>query len=179
MPMTIKFQEDERESYIKHLLRTSGAGAGAGGLAYGLASEALLRRMGHTPGTRVLPYFAAAKGLGKGALVGAGIGAFTKPRKIKRTPTEELSAKLDRLILFAADPRPRNDLGMFTDQEGGPDPNAMYRTYHYPPPPQRTPGPLSIATNAAIGSVAGTGALTAATLGGKALIDKLRKVKMK
>lgn len=44
-----------------------------------------------------------------------------------------ISAALDDLIQFE-DPRPRNPLGEFTGQEeGGPDPNAMVKTYRIAP----------------------------------------------
>jgi hypothetical protein len=93
-------------------------------------------------------------------------------------PIEELSTKLDNLIEFGADPRPRNQLGMFTQgQEGGPDPNAMVRTYHMPPPQQQAP-----ASGTGVGNVALTAAIagatgTAATLGIKELVERLKKVK--
>lgn len=41
-----------------------------------------------------------------------------------------LSAKLDELIELGDDPRPRNSLGMFADQqEGVADPNSMVKVY--------------------------------------------------
>lgn len=51
---------------------------------------------------------------------------------------KEMSTMLDDLIQFQTDPRPRNNLGEFSgQQEGGPDPNAMYQTYRVAP---NTPG---------------------------------------
>jgi hypothetical protein len=107
-----------------------------------------------------------AGGVGAGAGLGAGLALRGGNNR------QNYIAKLDRLIQFQ-DPRPRNKLGEFTgSQEGGPDPNAMFRTY-------QNPGPRlgSIAASAAIGGAAGT----AAGEGVKHGIEKikaLRKVKV-
>lgn len=89
----------------------------------------------------------------------------------------KFSKALDDLIQFQGDPRPRNNLGMFTDPgEGGPDPNAMVKTYRIAPAqPGMSPnkeghsllglGGLAVAGGAAggfggaIGGVAGKAAL--------------------
>jgi|SRR5262245_31271553 len=81
-----------------------------------------------------------------GVLPGWLIDRSRKQHNIERTKEEHrypanlgkgpqlMSEKLENLIQFGSDPRPRNDLGMFTSQqEGGPDPNAMVRTYGLPP----------------------------------------------
>jgi len=45
-----------------------------------------------------------------------------------------ISGQLDDLIQLGSDPRPRNNLGEFSGQEeGGPDPNAMVKTYRVAP----------------------------------------------
>jgi hypothetical protein len=91
---------------------------------------------------------------------------------VKTGRVTQLSAMLDHLINFAADTRPRNDVGQFTQQEGGPDPNAMYRTYRQPAP--RQPGLVDTAATAAVGGTIGT----AATLGTKGLWNALKKIKL-
>lgn len=78
-----------------------------------------------------------------------------------------LSAKLDDLINFE-DPRPRNKLGEFSGQEeGGPDPNAMYKTYQ-------------VARKGGTFLGAGVAGGVAGAAGGqlyRELIDKLKKIK--
>ena len=67
-------------------------------------------------------------------------------------------------ILFGSDPRPRNQLGMFTDgEEGGPNPNTIWQTYKQP---------------AMAGAVGGTAAAAGGT-GLRALMDKLKNRKVK
>jgi hypothetical protein len=125
----IQFQTSEEVDAARrrHLKRTAliGAGAGAaslGGVNYLLTHRYLGRKLGA----------AAAVGGGiKGGLYGGatglGIGLLTRPKKVKRT--EEFSAKLDDLIEFAVDPRQRNELGEYSNEPPGPDPNAMEKTY--------------------------------------------------
>jgi hypothetical protein len=71
-----------------------------------------------------------AKVAGAGLLVG---GAVATPDWMLRQNTQTMGAWIDDIINFA-DPRPRNPLGEFTGQEGGPDPNAMASVYKMPPP---------------------------------------------
>ena len=92
----------------------------------------------------------------------------------RRISGYRFSEWLDDLIKFGADPRPRNDLGMFTSQgEGGPDPNAMVRVYHMPPPqpPQTTFNPVNVAGTAAL--AAGAGTLT--TIATRDLVAQIKK----
>ena len=66
--------------------------------------------------------------------------------------------------LFGSDPRPRNQLGMFTDgEEGGPNANTIWQTYKQP---------------AMAGAVGGTAA-AGAGMGLRALMDKLKNRKVK
>lgn len=78
---------------------------------------------------------------------------------------KKLSSMLNDLIELQGDPRPRNNLGEFTDQsQGGPNPNSMYKTYTIAP---QTPGmspnksmispdTKKLATVALLGGAAGT-----------------------
>lgn len=154
----------------KHLRQTTARGALAAGAGFGGASYLLARPLLGNKAALIPAAIAATRAGAVGGAAGLGYGLLTRPKKIK--PEEQLSVKLDRLINFAADTRPRNDYGEFTQQEGGPDPNAMYRTYHAPPPPK--PDLLGTAATAAVGGSIGT----AATLGTKGLIDRLKKVKL-
>jgi hypothetical protein len=83
------------------------------------------------------------------------------PTMVFRNQAHMLSAKLDELISFAADPRPRNPLGEFSPQNsGGPDPNAMATVYKMPQlQPQQQGGlPGSAATLLAGGALGAVGA---------------------
>lgn len=72
-------------------------------------------------------------------------------------------AQLDRIINFGPDPRPRNPLGEFSgDDDGTPSPHAMKITY-------------GGARNAVLGGAAAGVTGAGATVGLKALIEKLRK----
>lgn len=62
---------------------------------------------------------------------------------------------IDQLINFA-DPRPRNPLGEFTSQQGGPDPNAMATTYKMP---QAQPQQQGLTMGKAAGAAIAGGAL--------------------
>lgn len=103
----------------------------------------------------------AMSGLG-GALIGATAGGFTGQRFDKR---RELSAIQQHLIEF--DPRPRNGLGEFSGQQGGPSGAAMDVTYRS--------GLANAAMEGAAGGVAGAGALSAIDM----LRNKLRGVRRK
>src|SRR5262245_57106845 len=86
-----------------------------------------------------------------------------------RKARQQLSAMLDDLIQFQGDPRPRNNLGEFSPQgEGGPDPNAMYKTYIIAP---QAPG---MAPNKSAG-LAGAAGLTVLGGAGGALGGHLAK----
>ena len=79
-----------------------------------------------------------------------------------------VSGKLDELIEFQTDPRPRNPLGEFTGQEeGGPDPNAMVKTYRIAP---NQPG---MAPNKSGPGILGAGGLTVLGGAGGAIGGKL------
>lgn len=82
-----------------------------------------------------------------------------------------LTSILDDLINFQ-DPRPRDRLGQFEQQgEGGPDPNAMVRTYRTAPP--KSPGLLNISGTAALVGASGTGGGLAV----KALADQIKQLR--
>lgn len=84
------------------------------------------------------------------------LGPLGKPAK-----KAALFNLLENLIEFQTDPRPRNNLGEFTGQEeGGPNPNSMYRTYVIAP---NTPG-MSPNKGSSLGGAVGAPAL--AVLGG-------------
>lgn len=87
--------------------------------------------------------------------------------QIKPAPIKSLSDKLDGIIALAADPRPRNRLGMFDGADEGPDPNAIGEVYK-----ARTVG-----QNLVGGAVAGVGAAASGTAV-KALFSKLKKAKV-
>jgi hypothetical protein len=72
--------------------------------------------------------FGKAGATGAGLLIG---GAMATPDWMIRQNTQTMGAWIDDIINFA-DPRPRNPLGEFTGQEGGPDPNAMASVYKMP-----------------------------------------------
>lgn len=75
----------------------------------------------------------------------------------RRRLLNKLSSKLDDIITFA-DPRPRNPLGEFTNQEGGPDANAMATVYKMPqqqPPQNSGPGLPKLAGAALVGGALG------------------------
>jgi hypothetical protein len=89
-----------------------------------------------------------------------------------------ISAELDELIEFQTDPRPRNPLGEFSgNEEGGPDPNAMVKTYRIAPaqsgiaPSKSGPGILGASGLTVLGGAGGA-------IGGKlgiAAWDKIGK----
>lgn len=86
---------------------------------------------------------------------------------ITKPANQAFSKRLDELIAFA-DPRPRNQLGMFTDANGNDlDPNSMDTVYKT----RRT-----IGQNLAGGAVAGIGAAASGSAV-KALFSKLKKAR--
>ncbi len=88
-----------------------------------------------------------------------------------------MSGKLDDLIQFGTDPRPRNPLGEFTGQEEGPNPNAMVKTYREAPaqpdvaPNKKSPVP-GLAAAGGLAVLGGAGG----ELGGKAAKGALSKI---
>jgi hypothetical protein len=106
-----------------------------------------------------------AGGVGAGAGLGAGLAIRGGNNR------QNYIAKLDRLIQFQ-DPRPRNKLGEFTGQsEGGPDPNAMVKTY-------RQPGLAAVAGTSALVGASGTAGGLAVKYGADQLKKRLRKVRV-
>jgi len=85
---------------------------------------------------------------------------------------DQFSIRLDDLVQFA-DPRPRNNLGEFSPQgEGGPDPNAMYKTYIIAP---QAPGMAPNKGSGLAGTAAGAAGLTVLGGAGGALGGHLAK----
>lgn len=96
-----------------------------------------------------------------------------------------ISGKLDELIQFGSDPRPRNPLGEFSgQQEEGPNPNSMVKTYRIAPaqtgvaPHKNGPGVLGASGLTVLGGAGGAlgaqGAKSALAKIGEA-ISKSRK----
>jgi hypothetical protein len=105
---------------------TTGANTAAAAAA---ASPDAAKEVAHQAGAAGWKGKWGKRALGAGiGLAGAGVLASQLRDEARR---QEMSALLDRLITFA-DPRPRNPLGQFSPQEGGPDPNAMATTYKAP-----------------------------------------------
>jgi hypothetical protein len=78
------------------------------------------------------------------------------PTMVFREQAHMLSAKLDELLGFAADPRPRNLQGEFEPQgSGGPDPNAMARVYKMPQQQSASPSLSQGAGAALVGGALG------------------------
>lgn len=109
----------------------------------------------------------------KGAVASEAATALKKLRKgLVKAPVSLLNGlsardQLTSIIQFA-DPRPRNDLGMFSGQEEGPNPNEIDSVYKQP---ART-----IGQNLAGGAVAGVGAAASGTAV-KALFEKVKRAR--
>lgn len=93
---------------------------------------------------------------GLGVVTGGAVGGAVLTPDWALKQKQELSAWLDDIIEFA-DPRPRNPLGEFTNQEGGPDANAMATVYKMPQahPQHEGPGIPKLAGAALIGGALG------------------------
>jgi hypothetical protein len=136
------------------------------------------------------PFSGTRKLLGIGAIgIGAGIagaGAYRllDKRYERNRARKELGSLLDNLIQFQTDPRPRNPLGEFTGQEeGGPDPNAMVKTYRIAPAqPGMAPNKSGILGASALTVLGGAGGALGGKIGGAAwdkIGSALKRVKKK